>query len=196
VRVVTAPLDDLLPDHDARDVHEIWVDASCSRVWSALNQVTLREMPAFRALLFLRQPSLPLAHRNRKLVSRTDRPLLAEMASGAFVALVQRPPSELVLGMIAKPWRPASSLRAIDRPGFVDFAEPGWVKIVLGFQLEELDGRTRLTTETRVRATDAAARRWFRLYWLPVGWGSAATRRSWLRAVRRRAEAAGPDEVS
>ena len=195
MKVVSGPLDELLPEHDVREVHELWVDASGSRVWSALNQVTLREMPLFRALLFLRQP-MPLAPRNRRLVSRTDRPLLAEMASGAFVPLLQRPPSDLVLGMIAKPWRPTGSLRIVDRTAFVNFAEPGWAKIVLGFQLQELDGRTRLTTDTRVRATDAAARRWFWLYWLPVSWGSATTRRSWLRAVKRRAEAAGPEEVS
>ncbi len=64
---------------------------------------------------------------------------------------------------------------------------PG-VKIVLGFELEERNGRTRISTETRVRATDAAARRRFRFYWLAIGPGSAATRRALLRAVKRRAE--------
>jgi hypothetical protein len=68
------------------------------------------------------------------------------------------------------------------------------VKIVLAFDLKETDGRTRLTTETRIKATDAAARRRFRLYWLAIGPGSAMTRRSLLRAVKRRAE--GPDTAA
>jgi len=52
-------------------------------------------------------------------------------------------------------------------------------------------GGTRLATETRVHATDSAARRRFRLYWFVVGPFSALTRRRWLAAARRAAEA-GP----
>jgi len=42
-----------------------------------------------------------------------------------------------------------------------------------------------LTTETRVHATTARARRLFRLYWLVVGPFSALVRRRWLRAIAR-----------
>jgi hypothetical protein len=42
-----------------------------------------------------------------------------------------------------------------------------------------------LTTETRVHATTARARRLFRLYWLLVGPFSALVRRRWLRAIAR-----------
>jgi hypothetical protein len=44
-----------------------------------------------------------------------------------------------------------------------------------------------LTTETRVHATTARARRRFRLYWLVVGPFSALVRRRWLRAIARAA---------
>jgi hypothetical protein len=50
-------------------------------------------------------------------------------------------------------------------------------------------GGTLLTTETRIQATDDHARRSFRRYWLLIHPGSAAIRRAWLRAIRRRAEA-------
>jgi hypothetical protein len=177
-------VDELMPDYDVREVHAVWVDAPGPRVWSELHQVTLREMPLFRTLMFLRRPH----PRNRGSVSLTDRPLLAEMASGAFVPLARRPPAGLVLGLVARPWQLTAGLNEVDGSGFGAFDEPGWVKIVLGFDLEETGGRTLLTTETRIRATDAAARRRFRLYWLGVGPGSAMTRRSLLRAVKRRAE--------
>ena len=50
-------------------------------------------------------------------------------------------------------------------------------------------GGTLLTTETRIQATDDQARRSFRRYWRVIYPGSAAIRRAWLRAIRRRAEA-------
>ncbi len=51
----------------------------------------------------------------------------------------------------------------------------------------DADG-TRLTTETRVLATDARTRARFRLYWLLIRAGSGLTRRDLLHAVARRAE--------
>lgn len=52
------------------------------------------------------------------------------------------------------------------------------------------DGASRVVTETRILATDAAARRRFGLYWRVIYPGSALIRVMWLRAVKRRAEQA------
>lgn len=60
---------------------------------------------------------------------------------------------------------------------------PRALRIVLGFHF---DGRT-LTTETRVQAADARARRRFRLYWLFIRPWSGLIRRLWLREIARRA---------
>jgi hypothetical protein len=186
-------VEELLPDPDVRELHRAWVAAPRERVWRELQQVTLREMPVFRALLLLRTAPLRLTRRGRGPGGGTDRPLLAEMASAPFLPLAHRPPSELVLGLVARPWRLEAAQRRVDRPGFAAFAEPGWARVVLGFELRAEDGGTRITTETRVKATDGASRRRLRLYWLVVGPGSAATRRSLLRAVKRRAEVEEPD---
>jgi hypothetical protein len=63
----------------------------------------------------------------------------------------------------------------------------------MNFLVEPLDGDAcRVTTETRVIATDARARRAFRAYWTLVHPGSAFIRRMWLRALRRRAESVSP----
>ena len=177
-----------MPQYEVREVHAAWIDAPASRVWSELHRVTLREMPLFRALLFLRRPHPRPSHRSRTSISLTDRPLLAEMASGPFVLLARRPPLELVLGLVSKPWLLTAALMHVDRSEFAPFEEQGWVKVVLGFELQERDGRTRLSTETRIWATDSSARWRFRLYWLLIGPGSAGTRRALLRAVKRRAE--------
>jgi len=60
--------------------------------------------------------------------------------------------------------------------------------------LVEPDGRggSLLSTETRVFATDAVARRRFAVYWRVIYPGSALIRRMWLRAIRLRAEAIVP----
>jgi hypothetical protein len=51
-------------------------------------------------------------------------------------------------------------------------------------------GRTPLSTETRILATDEAARRRFGRYWVVIRPGSAAIRVVWLWAIRTRAERA------
>ena len=67
---------------------------------------------------------------------------------------------------------------------FVSFDEPGYAKMAMSFRL---DGST-LSTETRVRVTDAASRRRFLVYWIAIRAGSGLIRRSWLKAIKRRAE--------
>jgi hypothetical protein len=48
-----------------------------------------------------------------------------------------------------------------------------------------------LVTETRVHATDAAAKRRFAVYWRIIHPGSDIIRRGWLDAIKRRAIIAG-----
>jgi hypothetical protein len=60
----------------------------------------------------------------------------------------------------------------------------------MNFRIEELGGgECRVTTETRVFATDAATRRRFGTYWAFIYPGSSLIRWGWLRAIKKRAEA-------
>jgi hypothetical protein len=68
------------------------------------------------------------------------------------------------------------------------FAEPGWVKVGFDLVLEPTGDGTRLTTETRVTATDPRTRARFGRYWLVIRAGSGLIRRDMLRAIARRAE--------
>jgi hypothetical protein len=82
------------------------------------------------------------------------------------------------------------SRRYADTPdAFAVLDAPGFAKAAMNF-LVEPDGRggSLLSTETRVHATDPASRRRFAAYWRVIYPGSAIIRRSWLQAVRRRAE--------
>jgi hypothetical protein len=95
-----------------------------------------------------------------------------------------------VLGGVGRFWHASGDLRRVPADSFVRFAEPGWVKTAVNFRAVREGDHTLLSTETRILATDAAARRSFRRYWRLVYPGSAAIRIAWLRAIRRRAQPA------
>jgi hypothetical protein len=56
--------------------------------------------------------------------------------------------------------------------------------------IEPTGAGSRVTTETRITATDVRTRARFGLYWLFIRAGSGLIRHDMLRAVARRAEAA------
>lgn len=176
--------------YDVRRAHRIAIHAVPQDVWSALHEISLREVPTFRALMTLRE--LPgIAVGRRWLTADLDRPILDQMAAAGFVPIGCRPPSEIVLGLVARPWRPAGAgPRIDDARSFADFDAPGWMKAILSFRLETDGHVTRLESETRARGTDAAARWKFRVYWAAIGWASSLTRTAWLDSVRRRCERA------
>jgi hypothetical protein len=85
---------------------------------------------------------------------------------------------ELVLGAVGRFWRASGGMARIDPERFREFSEPGWAKGAFNFRVEEVEGRTVLTTETRVCCTDESARRSFRRYWGADPLGHAA-RSAW-----------------
>lgn len=160
-------LSDVLPRWDVRKRHTIEIEATPERVWSALNQTTLGEMPVARMLFRL-----------RGLPSGGDRSLLD---LEGFQRIAEDPGRELVVGAVGRPWIVTEHLR--QDADVRTFSEPGYAKMALSVTY---DGRT-LATETRVQLTDPRSRIWFKLYWLVVGPFSSVIRNAWLRAIARRA---------
>jgi hypothetical protein len=75
---------------------------------------------------------------------------------------------------------------------FVEFSEPGYVKAAMNFLVESAGpGRSTVTTETRVVATDPDSFRSFRRYWVIVAPFSALIRRRMLSLIREHAERHG-----
>lgn len=182
-------LGEILPSPQFSELHTTWVAASRERTWEALQATTLAEMPLARLLFALR--SLPgLLARGRTLPSDRAAPVLDQFTAYAFTILAEEPRRELVLGLVAQPWRLGGGTfrRAETAADFEGFGEPGFVKAAVNFLLIDEAGGTRLTTETRVVATDPAARRKFARYWRAVRPGSGLVRRAWLRAIKRRSE--------
>lgn len=164
-------LAEALPEYHFRERHVRQVNAPAERVFTAIREVTIDEMPVGRMLMRL-----------RGIHADTSRPFFDEARRFGFEVEAEQPGRELVFAAIGQPWK----LRGGRRPHGVDFrtfAAPGYAKMALNFRL---DGGT-LSTETRVFLTDARSRRAFRRYWLVIRPFSGLIRRIWLRAIERQA---------
>jgi hypothetical protein len=182
-------LDDFLPAYDFAEVHSVLVRAPAARVFQELIKVTPDDAPLFRFLLAARAlPSKMLAGQSFRMQRRAS--ILDQFLLGGFVLLAQDTARELVVGRIAQFWKLRGGSAAVLRhPGeFIDFDQPGYAKAALNFWLTSEGDHTRVRTETRIRATDEASRRRFFRYWLLIRVGSGLIRRSWLRAIKRKAE--------
>jgi hypothetical protein len=166
------------------------VGADQARAFRATCDVTSREIRLLGLLMGIRSlPALLLGRGPRR--SDLGRPVLDVALDRGFVRLAEDEPRELVLGAAGRFWTLApGQCVPLDGPeAFRAFAEPDHVKATMDFRIQELGpGLCRVTTETRIAATDASARRKFGLYWSLVHPGSALIRLMWLRAIKRRAE--------
>lgn len=179
---MTRAIDDLLPEWDVNEVHRRGYAADPAAVRAALESLRPSDLPLTRVLSAVR--SLPALLVRRPAAAGGT--LLDRLTAGGFARVVDEP-DEAVFAIVGRFWRPDGGRRppVPDAAAFRAFAEPGWAKAVMSFELAPRDGGTELLTETRVRTTSAGARRAFRAYWLVVGTGSALIRREILAAVGR-----------
>src|SRR5262245_48938170 len=122
------------------------------------------------------------------------RTMLSTLADSGFLSLRDVPDRDLVLGFVERMSPAGRHLPPMPSSpeDFASFDEPGCIKIGFDFHVGNTQGGwTQLSTETRVLATDEAARWRFGIYWSLIHPGSALIRGSWLEAIRRRAESPG-----
>lgn len=179
-----------LPTYDFNEVHTVAVHAPLSRVFTAIKEVELQELPLFRILFGLR--GIPKRLRGFSVPDFNLRePLFQWACRSGFVLLAEVTEQELVFGAISQPWRLTSSAprTTVNAQEFLIFTEPEYVKIAANFRLEPVSGSSvGLSTETRIWSPDSATRARFAKYWRWVRPGSGLIRREWLRAIKRRAE--------
>jgi hypothetical protein len=182
-----------LPQHDVVERHRRRVHATPAATDAAVRAVTAREVPVARALAAVRSLPGGVARRGHPSPPAPDRPLLDQLQARGFTVLLDRPGAEVVVGLIAQMWRPGGRVvRPDGLAGFTAFTEPGFVRAAMSVAVTEDDGATWVVTETRVQATDPAARRAFGRYWLLIRPFSGLIRREWLRSIAVRAESAPP----
>ena len=121
--------------------------------------------------------------------------MLQALLDSGFLLLREIKDRELVVGIVEWMAPGGSGMPPGQPEGFVSFTDPGAVKIAANFRVENSGGGwSKVTTETRILATDRQAKEWFGVYWRLIHPGSAIIRRTWLEAIRRRAE--GQADVS
>jgi len=192
-RVASTVLDRLVPTFQAVERHSAMIAASPDQVWAALAQVTMGELRLFRLLMGVRVLPGRLV-RSPRARFEADEPLLGWAVRFGFSILGQDARRELVVGAIGQPWRLAGGrgMAVVDGNGFAAFDQAGYAKMAANFRLDPIAGGSaiQLTTETRVVCTDPTSARRFARYWRLIRPASGAIRRSWLTAIKRRAERA------
>jgi hypothetical protein len=158
---VESHIDEIMPRWQFEEHHEIQINASPERIWAAIHDVTPREIRLFQTLTAIRRFGRSSGGEN--ILNAPDaKPILDVATHSGFLVLVDDAPRELVIGVHVAPQALA----------------------VMNFRLA---GQL-VTTETRVFAQTDEARRSFAIYWRLIRPGSGIIRRSWLEAIKRRAE--------
>jgi hypothetical protein len=183
-------IDEFMPESHFAERHAVRVAAPPERAWTAVRELDLRGSLLVRTLFALR--SLPALFSGKRppdggLGSTMDR-----LLANGFVLLAERPPQEIVLGLTGRFWTPTGEIRRVEADEFRGYDRPGLAVAAWNFTILPTDGGSLVATETRVRCTDAEARRSFARYWRVVRPFSGLVRTEALRAVRRAAESAAP----
>lgn len=183
----TALLESIMPAYDVQEVHATHVDAQPANAYAAILSVTPGETALARPFLWVR--TLPAAVRGGRRIDDPlwNRPFLS-VPSTAILGRV--PEREIVVGLIGQFWklRDGERVAVQSREQFMAFNSSGFAVSTLSFHVDAEGSGSRVTTITRVRTTDPDSRRTFLRYWRVIGTGSAVLRRTFLRAVKARAE--------
>jgi hypothetical protein len=175
-------IDDFLPKFDVSELHRIVIDAPPRRVYDALFATDFGRPAVVRVLLGLR--GLPGWLLRRGKFERHALTLEVFLRNG-FALLSEEAEREIVLGLVGRFWTLTGGLERTDARRFVEEHRPGLAKAAWNFTFEPVSGGTRVTTETRVRCSDRAARIKFRVYWFFVRPFSGLLRRYMLAELRR-----------
>lgn len=184
-------LNSFVPQYDFHEVHSIVIQASAEKILGAIMQLTPSEIPLVGILMSIRSlPSLVLY--GKKFSPNNHKPFAEQILQSGFLLLGEEPKSELLLGLVGQFWKLRGGIcrEVRDAKEFNEFTRPGWAKVGWNFFIDEHEDGCVVRTETRIVCTDAASMRRFARYWFVIHPGSALIRRTILKAIKRRAEAA------
>jgi hypothetical protein len=183
----TALLESIMPTYDVQEVHSTHVGAAPAKAFAAILAVTPAETALARPFFWIRTLPSRLAGDVVIEDASWNRPFLSVPPTAV---LGRVPDREIVVGLIGEFWKLRHGKRVAvqSREHFITFNESGFAVSTLSFHVDPEGSGSRVTTITRVRTTDPGSRRMFLRYWRVIGTGSGVLRRTWLRAVKARAE--------
>jgi len=178
-------LDEFAPAWQFREFHTIAVAAPPARVFEAIERVRADEIFLFRTLIWIRGGGRPVPQNIRNAGAHGES-LIDVALHTTFVRLAEDVPRELVVGTVVG--APQGTRGPVTPEMFQKPLPAGFALATMNF-IVKADGPSRslVSTETRVFANSASARRRFAAYWRVIYPGSAIIRRMWLRAIQRRA---------
>ncbi len=176
-----------MPAYQFGEFHSIHIQAPREHVYAAMQQVTADEIALFYTLTWIRR--FGRSGPESILNPPQNEPILALAMRTSFMKLAEEPNREIVLGTLVGAPKGTQLKKDPTPEDFKALHEPGFAPAAINFRVEDAGtGETILTTETRVYATDASARKKFAAYWRVIYPGSWLLRVTWLRAIRARAE--------
>jgi hypothetical protein len=181
----TPTIDDFIPRYLVREVHETQVRAPADLALRAAEELDLLSIPPVRAIFWLRAWGMGAPRPGRADLQG----LVAQTCAMGWRELARTPGRQIIMGAAVQPWLAEPVFSPIPPESFNAWAEPDHVKIVWTLEAEPVGpALTRLRSETRVQATDDAARMKFLRYWRFARFGIVAIRVLGLPAMRRAAE--------
>lgn len=182
-------LDRAMPAWQFAEHHAISINASPERVYRAVKDTTAGDILFFRTLIWIRR--LGRSGPESILNAPAQRPLLDVATSTTFATLADTP-QEIVVGTVVVAPRGVHRARGPtpDELLVVQHRD-GFAVAAMNFAVSDRgSGVCDLATQTRVFATDPRSKRAFGAYWRVIYPGSSLIRYMWLRAIKKRAEAA------
>jgi hypothetical protein len=182
----TTLLDEAMPVWQFDEKHSIEVDAPPDRIFEAIHNVTADDIFLFRTLIAVRRFG---RKGPESILNPSEHQSILDVATRTtFVVVADAPPRELVVGTVVAAPAEARRTGRLTRDLFYRKLQPGVALATMNFLVTPLGPtRSRVSTETRVFANTPETARRFAVYWRVIHPGSDIIRRSWLRAIKRRA---------
>lgn len=166
-------IDNYLPVYDFSERHSIFIKCTPDIAYNALKELDFSKSTFIRFLFRLRGLK---SDNFQKLQER-------------FVLLHNDSNKEIILGLIARPWKLNGAVFHTPKIDFQRFNESDYAKIVWNFAFEQHnENKTLVSTETRILCTDDESRKKFKLYWFFVRPLSGLVRKEILKMLQKNVE--------
>jgi len=164
-------IDKYMPCWDYAKSNQIQLNNKEIPVISNINDVDFAKSKIIKILFFLR--GLPAKKLNLNNAIRSG-----------FILLDQNN-DEIVLGLIAQPWKFKGNIMHTTPEVFSQFDQSDYIKAAWNFRVDKKLEDLYVTTETRVYCTSKSAQKKFTFYWLIISFFSGVIRKEMLKIIKK-----------
>jgi hypothetical protein len=184
----SSKLDEWMPTWQFDERHSIRVEATPEKIFDAIHEVRADEIFLFRTLIAIRRCGEPGPE--SIMNAPETKPLLDVATQTTFVYLADEAPREIVVGTVIRTPSDLEKPAKLTPEIFRKTLPSGFVLATMNYIVRpDSNGGSTVSTETRVYGNNTGSVRRFAVYWRIIHPGSDIIRRSWLSAIKRRAEA-------